>query len=273
VADFVHLSRAARLAPGPDTHHRLWAAMFELPTWHFVKAPSPTGWMPYYGYVNGLRCVLAFTDAARADGYARFAALVLSGVDTPVLAMAPEAVIQLVPRLKTWGVAGMVVDSGPDSFYAALDHLFALQRTHRAARVPQKLPPPEVPPGGPMLGPPGPTHVVSPAAPPMATLGGGALSADTMLALPHWHVVTTKDDPTFPDLAFEGTELVAQIYSSAAAVARRGKPGEPPPPTAVLPPREVLTQLGDIELVGIVRFDGALDIPFVDLKLRADADR
>jgi hypothetical protein len=255
VPDFVHLSRAARLAPGPDTVDRLWSAMFELPAWHFVKAPSPSGWLPFAGYVNGQRCVLGFTEAVRADGYARFAALVLAGVDSPVLSMTPEAVIQLVPRLRSWGIAGMVVDTGPDSFYAPLDALFQMRSRFRGAR-------------------PAPGIVQAPALAPtmLAPLGGRPLSVDTMLALPAWHVVTTRDDPSFPDLAFQDTELVAQIYSSAQALARRGKPGEQPPPTAVMAPRAALSLLSDIELVGIVRFDAELDIPFVDLKLRADRE-
>ena len=254
MADFVHLSRAARLAPGPDTLDRLWSAMFELPDWHFVKAPSPSGWLPFAGYVNGLRCVLGFTTAIRADGYARFAALVLAGVDAPVLSMTPEAIIQLVPRLRAWGVAGMVVDTGPDSFYTPLDALFHMRSRYRKA-TPAK--------------PTVPNPAFAPTMP--ATLGfaGRPLSVDTLLTLPAWHVITTRDDPSFPDLAFQDTELVAQIYSSPQAVARRAKPGEQAPLTAVMAPRAALSLLSDIELVGIVRFDGELDVPFVDLQLRA----
>ena len=91
-----------------------------------------------------------------------------------------------------------------------------------------------------------------------------ALSVDALLALPAWHLVTTREDPSFPDLAFQGTDLVAQIYSSAQAVARHAGS----PPTAVISPRDALSLLSDIELVGLVRFDAQLEVQFVDLKLQ-----
>jgi hypothetical protein len=251
VKEFEGLARAAQLAPGADTHDRLWSAMFALPAWHFVKSPSPSGWLPASGYVNGLRCVLGFTEAIYADGYARLASLLLPGVDTPVLSLAPEAIIQLVPRLRAWGTAGIVFDNGPFSFYTPLDALFAMRLRYRAAAqapAPARVPPPAA------AATRGPTR---------------GLNVENMLALQTWYLVTTVDDPSFPELAFHGTELVAQIYTSPQVLARRSKPGATPPPMSALAPAAVLDQLADIELVGIVRFDGELDVPFVDLKLRA----
>ena len=133
----------------------------------------------------------------------------------------------------------MVVDTGPDGFYAPLESLFGMFR--RYANTVSVPPPVRAMTGGPPI-----------------------LSVDALLALPTWHMVTTKDDPTFPDLAFQGTDLVAQVYSRADRV-----PGNPRPPTAVLSPKDALSQLADIELVGLVRFDNQLDVQFVDLKLRA----
>ena len=240
VTDFIALSRATRDQPGPDTHDRLWRTWFALPQWHFIKVPSPSGWLPFSGFVNGLRCVLAFTAANRADGYARFAALIHPGVASPVMSLAPAQAIQLAPQLRMWGVTGIVVDTGPDGFYAPLDSLVGMFRRY----------------GNSVPAPP----------PPHVTLASPMMTLDALLALPAWHVVTTKDDPTFPDFAVSGTDLVAQIYSRADRV-----PGNPRPPTAVMTPTDVLSLLSDIELVALVRFDNQLEVQFVDLKLRSGA--
>ncbi len=151
-------------------------------------------------------------------------------------------------------------ETGPDSFYTALDQLAPMRTRYRSGGF-RVAPPPVAPP-----------PIAAARVPLRRRLHRPSRrrpTVDAMLALPAWHVVTTADDPTFPDLAVHDTELVAQVYSSVQALARRGKPGAPPPPTAVMTPAEALTLLSDIELVGIVRFDGELDVPFVDLKLRA----
>jgi hypothetical protein len=240
VTDFASLSRAAREQPGPETHDRLWSAWIALPAWHFIKARSPTGWLPFAGYVNGVRCILGFTDPVRALDYVRFAGLPIDPrIGSPVMSMPPEAMLQLVPQLRMWGVSVLAVDPGPDAFYQPLDALFGMWRKYRTPTAP---PPPR----------------------PVPRTPAQALSVDALLALPAWHLVTTRDDPSFPDLAFQGTELVAQIYSSAQAVARHAGS----PPTAVMTPRDALSLLSDIELVGFVRFDGQLEVQFVDLKLQ-----
>lgn len=248
MTDFVALSRAARDLPGPETHDRLWSTWFGLPQWHFIRVPSPHGWLPYAGYVNGMRCMLGFTEAVRADGYARFASLVMQGVTSPVLSMTPEAAVAQVPQWRMAGIAGMIVDTGPDGFYAQLDLLFGMYQKYRGAA--RRAPAPAA---GPMTWAPAP---------------GRPLSIDTMLALPTWHVITTKNDPAFPELAFKGTDLVAQIFSSASAVQRFFGEG-PPPTTAVMTPKDALSLFSDIELVALVRFDNQLEVNFVDLKLRA----
>jgi len=238
VMDFVSLARAARDLPGPDTHDRLWSAWFALPAWHFIKASSPSGWLPFSGFINGARCMLGFTDARRVDDYVRYAAIRIDPhVGSPVLSLAPEAMLQRVPQLRTWGVSVLAVEPGPDAFYTPLDALFGMLRRYRMPPTPR---------------------------PPVIPTPSAAWSIDALLALPAWHIVTTRQDPGFPELAFRDTELVAQIYTSAQAVARLAGS----PPTAVMSPRDVLSLLSDIELVGIVRFDGQLEIQFIDLKLQ-----
>lgn len=252
VTDFVSLARAARDLPGPDTHARLWTAWFALPAWHFVKASSPSGWLPYSGFINGARCVLGFTDARRVDDYVRYAALRIDPrVGSPVLSLAPDTMLQLVPQLRMWGVSVLAVDPGPDAFYTPLETLFGMARQYRTPPAPPPAPPA-----------PRPPVIATPSAP---------SSVESLLALPAWHVVTTKQDPNFPDLAFRDTELVAQIYSSAQAVARFA--GSPTPPTAVMSPRDTLALLADIELVGLVRFDGQLEVQLIDLQLQLQLAR
>jgi hypothetical protein len=258
VTDFVALARAARDLPGPATHDSLWSAWFALPAWHCIKAPSPAGWMPFAQPINGERCVLAFTDPNRADGYARLAALPVDPrVPSPVLSLHAEAMLQIVPQLRAWGVSALAVDLGPDAFYTRLDALFGMFQRYRVARVPAQ-PPAAPPPPAQRMSPP----VAPPVSPPVSTIA-------SLLALPAWHLVTTREDPAFPDLAARGTELVAQIYSSAQAVLRLA--GSPPPPIAVMQPRDALALLADIELVTYVRFDRQLELSFFDLKLGSHA--
>src|SRR6187455_3065193 len=113
VTDFAGLCRAARELPGPDTHDRLWSAWFALPAWHFIRAPSPTGWLPHSAFINGQRCVLGFTTPNRADGYSRYAGIVAPHMASAVMPLAPGAMIEMVPQLRMYGVFGLVVDTGP----------------------------------------------------------------------------------------------------------------------------------------------------------------
>ena len=126
MTDFVSLCRVAREQPGPETRDRLWSAYFALPAWHFVSAPSPIGPLPFSNFVHGQRCVLGFTSQAYADGYAR-----LMGVG-PLMALAPEALIHRLPQLKMYGVAGFLVDVGPDGFHTSLDQLWGMFHRFRA---------------------------------------------------------------------------------------------------------------------------------------------
>ncbi|MEO8707054.1 MAG: hypothetical protein ABI867_43910, partial [Kofleriaceae bacterium] len=229
MTDFVSLARAARDLPGPDTHARLWSAWFTLPAWHFIKARSPSGWMPYSEPVNGVRCILAFTDPIRADGYVRMAGLWIDPrVVSPVLSLTPEHLVQLVPQLRTWGVEVLCVDPGPDAFYSQLEGLFAMLRNYRAPIAP-------------------PPRVVAPPTP--------ATSFDALLALPAWHVMTSHADPSFPELADRGTDLVAQVYSSTQMLLRAGSPA-----SAMMTPRDALALFTGIELINLVRFDGELEV-------------
>jgi len=230
VTDFVGLCRAARDLPGADTHDRLWAAWFALPEWHFISAPSPVGPLPFSHFVTGQRRVLGFTTALGADAYARAMRI------GPLMALPPAAAMQRMPQLKMYGVYGFLVDIGPDGFDTSLDNLWGM--FHRFRAPPPPSPPPSIVPSGPVPG-----------------------SVEWFRALPAWHVVMTPQDPSMPDLISQGSDLVAQVYSSAQAVTAFSVHA----PIAVMPPAQVLALLMDIELVRYVRFDNHLVVDLVDL--------
>ena len=234
MTDFVGLSRAARTLPGQDTHDRLWSAWFALPVWHFVKAASPVGWLPFSTKIQGQQCTLGFTAEQLAEEHARRAGIAHRNVTTQVLSLAPEAAIRIFPKLRTYGVVGLVVDTGPDGFYAPLDVLPKMFDRYRPVPVGMAPPPP------PVTRPPArPTTV------------------EQFLALPVWHLATRPDEPGHPELASRGSELVAQVYS-----ARSGSR-----PTVMMAPRDVLALLADLELVQSVCFDDGLEVELVDLQL------
>ncbi|HEU0030456.1 MAG TPA: hypothetical protein VFQ53_07485 [Kofleriaceae bacterium] len=234
MTDFAALSRAARELPGPDTHDRLWRAWFELSHWHFLKSASPIGILPASGFVYNQRCVLAFTSVERADGYAKMT----HHPDriAPVLSVIPEVAVQLVPRLQMYGVLGLVVEPGPDNFYTPIVALFAMLQRYRPRPVPvaPRVPAPPPPPRAPVPAP---------------------MTAERLLALPAWHVVTSQADPNVPALADRGSDLIAQIYTA------------PRPSTTPMPPPRALSLFVDMELVRFVRFDDQLEIELVDLAL------
>jgi hypothetical protein len=233
VTDFVGLSRAARTLPGQDTHDRLWAAWFGLPTWHFVKAASPVGWLPFSTKVQGQQCTLGFTGEDLAAEHARRAGIAHRNVTTQVLSLAPEATIRLIPKLRTYGVIGLVVNTGPDAFYAPLDALPKMLDRYRPVPV-----------------------GMAPAPPPLARTTR-PITVDQFLALPAWHLAMRPDEPNHPELAARGSELVAHVYS-----ARSGSR-----PTVPMAPRDVLALLADLELVQYVCFDDGLEVELVDLQL------
>ncbi len=228
VTDFVGLCRAARELPGADTHDRLWSAWFALPEWFLISAPSPVGPLPFSHFVNGQRRVLAFSTAHRAGGYAQAMRI------GPLMPLAPPLAMQTMPQLKTYGVYGFLVDIGPDGFDTSLDNLWGMFHRFRAA------PPP---------------------APPSIPSGPAAGTVEWFRALPAWHVVMTAQDRSMPELTSQGSDLVAQVYSSAHAVAHFAVHA----PIVVMPPAQVLTLLMDIELVRFVRFDNHLVVDLVDL--------
>ena len=234
MTDFVGLSRAARTLPGQDTHDRLWAAWFALPRWHFVKAASPVGWLPFSARVQNQQCTLGFTTEALAEEHARRAGIAHRNVTTQVLSLAPEGAIRLVPKLRTYGVVGLVVDLGADAFYTPLDVLAKMLDRYRP--VPVGMTPP----------------VPAPSAPVRPT------TIEHFLALPAWHLVTKPGDSSHPDLDARGSELVAHVYSRRAAR-----------PTVPMAPRDVLALLADLELVQRVCFDESLEVELVDLQLAA----
>ena len=241
VTDFVGLSRAARELPGPDTHDRLWTAWCALPVWHFVKAMSPSGMLPASAFIHGQRCVLGFTTAGGAQSYAR--STHHPEPMSPVMSLVPEVAVQLVPQLLGYGVVGLVVDPGPDGFYTPLGTLPAMLARYRPAPVGMP-PPPRVSPA-------------PPSSPP------AAWTIPRVLALPTWHIATTREDPSFPELAVRGSDLVAQVYTSEHAITRLA--GSPRPSTAAMPPPRVIAMLAEIELVRFVRFDDQLEVDLVDL--------
>ena len=235
MTDFVGLSRAARTLPGQDTHDRLWAAWFGLPLWHFVKAGSPVGWLPFSTKIQNQQCTLGFTSEALAEEHARRAGIAHRNVTTQALSMAPDAAIRLVPKLRTYGVVGLVVDTGPDAFYAPLDVLSKMMDRYRP--VPVGMPPPPVAPQT--------TRPIRP------------VTSEQFLALPVWYLATRPDEPGHPELAARGSDLVANVYS-ARSVSR---------PTVAMAPRDVLALLADLELVQYVCLDDGLEVELVDLQL------
>ncbi len=237
MTDFVGLSRAARTLPGQDTHDRLWSAWFALPLWHFVKAGSPVGWLPYSMKIQNQQCTLGFTTEALAEEHARRAGIAHRNVTTQVLSMAPEAAIRIAPKLRTYGVVGLVVDNGPDAFYAPLDVLVKMMDRYRPVPVGMAPPPPA-------------PHTTRPIRP---------VTSEQFLALPVWHLAMRPDEPGHPELAARGSDLVANVYS-ARSVTR---------PTATMAPRDVLALLADLELVQRVCFDDGLEVELVDLQLAA----
>jgi hypothetical protein len=227
VTDFVGLCRAARSLPGPETHDRLWSAWFALPEWHFVAAPSPVGPLPFSNFIEGQRCVLAFTTAAGADGHAR---LMRVG---PPMALAPEAAIQKVPQLKMYGVYGFLVDVGPDGFHTSVDKMWAMFHRFRAA----------------------------PYAPTQVFVGPAPGTVEWFLGLAAWHVLMTTADRGMPELATQGTDLIAQVYSSPYAAGAQS-------PIVAMAPAHALSLFSDIELVRFVRFDNHLVVDLMDLRFR-----
>lgn len=235
VTDFVGLVRAARELPGADTHERLWAAWCVLPQWHFLSAPSPVGPLPFSNFVNGQRCVLAFTTI---DGANSYAAMMRVG---PAMTLTPDATMRRLGQLKGYGVYGFLVDIGPYGFHTSIDNLWNMFHRFRDQRyAPQTAPVPSPAPAQPT----GPTP--------------GSIA--WWRALPGWHVVMSKSDKSLPELASEGSDLVAQVFSSPLAVACAGAG-----PTTMLPPVQVIRMLVDMELVKLVRFDNTLVVDLIDL--------
>lgn len=234
MTDFVGLCRAARELPGPDTHDRLWAAWCTLPQWHFLSAPSPLGPLPYSHFINGQRCVMAFTTI---DGANSYSAQMRVG---PLMTLTPDATMRRLGQLRGYGVYGFLVDVGPHGFHTSLDNLWAMFHRFREQRyAPQVQPPVAAPvaPSGPIPG-----------------------SLEWFRALPAWHVVMSKKDRSVPELASEGSDLIAQIYSSPLAVACAGVG-----PAVMMPPAQVISMLVDMELVKLVRFDDRLVVDLVDV--------
>lgn len=229
MTDFVGLCRAARELPGQDTSDRLWSAWFALPQWHLLAAPSPVGTLPFSNFVDGQRSVLAFTSA---NGAANYAAAMRVG---PPMALVPDAVIQRVPQLKSFGVGGFLVDVGPNGFMTSLDQLWSMFHRFRAP------PAPPPPPSGPAPG-----------------------TVAWFRALPAWHVVVTAADRSVPELVSDGGDLVAQVFSSPQAMLRFA--GRELPST-VMPPAQALAWLADMELVKWVKLDHHLIVDLVDLQM------
>jgi hypothetical protein len=231
VTDFVGLCRAARELPGPDTHERLWRAWFDLPQWHFISAPSPVGPLPYSNFVNGHRDVFAFTTNHNA--YV-FSARHRAG---PLMTLTPEAMLHRVAQLRAFGVFGFLVDVGPDGFHTSLDNLWAMFHRFKA--------------------PPAPAPVHTPAVPRGPVQG----TLEWFKSLPTWQLVVTKADKSVPELASEGGDLIAQVYSTPLAVACAGVGS----PVAMMTPKQVIDLLVGMELVKFVRFDGQLTVDVVDV--------
>lgn len=235
VTDFVGLCRAARELPGADTHDRLWAAWCALPEWHFLSAPSPVGPLPFSNFVHGQRCVMAFTSIDAANSYA---AQMRVG---PLMTLTPDATMRRLQQLRSYGVYGFLVDVGPNGFHTSLDNLWGMFHRFREQRyIPQAAPP-----------------VV---AAPVAPTGPIPGSLEWFRTLPTWHVVMSKKNPSTPELASEGSDLIAQVYSSPLAVACAGVG-----PTVMMPPAQVISMLVDMELVKLVRFDGRLVVDVIDV--------
>lgn len=233
VTDFAGLVRAARELPGADTHDRLWAAWCVLPQWHFLSAPSPIGPLPFSNFVYGQRCVLAFTTT---DGANSYAAMMRLG---PMMTLTPDATMRRLGQLKGYGVYGFLVDIGPHGFHTSIDNLWNMFHRNRDQRY--------APQAAPMQAPTQPT-------------GPTPGSIAWWKALPGWHVVMSKSDKALPELASEGSDLIAQVFSSPLAVACAGAG-----PTTMMPPQVVIRMLVDLELVKLVRFDNTLVVDVIDL--------
>lgn len=225
------LCRAARQYPGPATHDRLWSAWCTLPQWHFLSAPSPVGPLPFSNFVDGHRAVLAFSTIDGANSYAAHMRI------GPMMTLTPDAMMRRLPQLKMYGVYGFLVDAGPDGFHTSLDNLWTMFHHYRQARYAPPVAPAAPAPGGPVHG-----------------------SMGWFRALPAWHVVMSTSDKSLPELASEGTDLIAQVFSSPLAVACAGAG-----PSVMMPPAQVIRMLVDLELVKLVRFDNQLVVDLVDL--------
>ena len=238
MTDFVGLCRAARELPGPDTHDRLWAEFCLLSQWHFLSAPSPVGPLPFSNFIDNHRAVLAFTTL---DGANTYSARWRVG---PTMTLTPDATMRRLPQLKMYGVTGFLVDIGPWGFHTSLDNLWAMFHRFRDLRYAPRAPTEPAP---------------APVAPP-APSGPVPGSIPWLKALPAWHIVMSKKDKSVPELASEGGDLVAQVFSTPLAVACAGAG-----PTTMMPPADVIRMLVDMELVKLVRFDQRLVVDLIDL--------
>ena len=131
--DFDHLAAEAQQSQSQDAMAQLWGAVYALPAWNFVARGALPDVTPFVGVVDGKPMVLAFTDRARADAFARRQGFTDPDGNSSILSLSVQSVVELVPAYQAQGVFGILFNTGSHGFFAPLTNLSRMRR-HFAER-------------------------------------------------------------------------------------------------------------------------------------------
>lgn len=119
-SDFDVLAEASRDAHNKVGEQTLWKAAMALPQWYFIADQAGDDAEPLVAAVDGIPHLLAFTDEARAELFARDRARKKGGAATPVLNMDTADAAAYCKDLMQTKVDGVLFNSGKYAFQAAL---------------------------------------------------------------------------------------------------------------------------------------------------------
>jgi hypothetical protein len=134
---FDDLVKQAEAAGGGEAYSRVWAAVMELPRWHFVGDRMMPD-KPYVGTVNDQPAVFAFTDEVNALRFAMKERLQLAdGSFSLVSYGVDDAIHRLVEAHKTTGVPQIVFNAESKYFVGFLKDFADIQKLRAEAASPQ----------------------------------------------------------------------------------------------------------------------------------------
>jgi hypothetical protein len=129
--DFDALVEEARSTPTFENQDKLWRAAFALPEWLFIARGDAPNVQPFFGLMDNVPWIFAFTDGAHLQDFGQQQGLLDEDGAISYISMGRADAVDYILGLEDMGLAGVQFNYGPHGWYAPIATLRTIDNFYK----------------------------------------------------------------------------------------------------------------------------------------------